>query len=59
MRVTLAYPYTTPGGRTYKADSSPNLPDDVAWRLVTAGLARDYTPKTPAARRSNTTKEGA
>lgn len=40
MKVTLAYPYTTPGGRKYAADSTHELPEDEAVRLLNTGRAR-------------------
>jgi len=40
VKVTLAYPYTTPGGRKYAADSTHELPEDEAIRLLNTGRAR-------------------
>jgi len=40
MKITLAYPYTDAAGKEHKPDSSPDLPEDEANRLLETGRAR-------------------
>ena len=55
MKVILAYPYTDADGKTHDADTSPDLPVDVAVRLLDAGRARTAGASTTAKR--GTSKE--
>ena len=40
MKVTLAYPYTDEAGKNHRADTSLDLPDSEAIRLLESGRAR-------------------
>lgn len=48
MKVTLAYPYTDASGEQHDADSSPDLPESEAVRLLNAGRARTADASTTA-----------
>lgn len=55
MKLTLAYPYTDASGKDHDADSTPDLPDDEAARLLNAGRAR--TADAPTTAKRGTPKE--
>ena len=55
MKVTLAYPYTDASGNDHDADSTPDLPDDEAVRLLNAGRAR--TADAPTTAKAGASKE--
>ena len=40
MKVTLAFPYTTPGGRHHKPDTTIEVDFEEGQRLLLGGLAR-------------------
>ena len=44
MMIEFAAPYTAADGKTFKADSSADLPIEEALKLLTDGLARHATP---------------
>lgn len=48
MKVTLAYPHTDADGNTHDADTSLELPADVAIRLLDTGRARAADASTTA-----------
>lgn len=48
IKVTLAYPYTDPDGKTHAADKTISVPRNVGNDLLYAGLAREPDPKSPA-----------
>jgi hypothetical protein len=55
MKVTLAYPYTDADGKAHDADSSLDLPEHEAVRLLDAGRARTADASTTA--ETGTSKE--
>lgn len=55
MKVTLAYPYTDEAGKNHRADTSLDLPESEAVRLLHAGRAR--TADAPTTAKSGASKE--